>query len=292
MKGTLKTSSHTIQIWTLGGHVLSDWDEYCTAVEESLPTLIQEYIGEDPAAFACTEAFHGLGLNKSQSALRVVLAFPWAEQGRPKNPVLSTGFSTNGLTPRTVAQMAELANCRVATISQARRIHTGGVAEQVMTGKLTVDAALRRIKEKRTAGLANGAAPQVGAGDEILPGNQGTESETVAAGKDPTSGSDYQQQHAQGVDGLTLENARLSEQVQTLTLENTQFHEQVLKLQQEMSRPTEPPAEADAAQLRVRISRLEARLHSQEERTRRAERRADAAEAELERLRQQLQRVA
>ena len=63
-----------------------DWDEYCTAVEESLPTLIQEYIGEDPAAFACTEAFHGLGLNKSQSALRVVLAFPWAEQGRPKKP--------------------------------------------------------------------------------------------------------------------------------------------------------------------------------------------------------------
>ena len=290
MKEMLMRSSHTIQIWTLGGHVLSDWDEYCTAVEESLPTLIQEYIGEDPAAFACTEAFHGLGLNKSQSALRVVLAYPWAEQGRPKNPVLSTGFSTNGLTPQTAAQMAKLANCRVPTISQARRIHTGGVAERVMTGKLTVDAALRRIKEERTAGLANGAAPQVGAGDEILPGNQGSESETVAAGKDPTSGADYQQQHAQGVDGLTLENARLSEQVRTLTLENTQFNEQVLKLQQEMSRLTEPPA--DAAQLRVRISHLEARLHSQEERTRRAERRAEAAETELERLRQQLQRVA
>ena len=127
MKEMLMRLSHTIQIWTLGGHVLSDWDEYCTAVEESLPTLIQEYIGEDPAAFACNEAFHGLGLNKSQSALRVVLAFPWAEQGRPKNPVESTGFSTNGLTPQTAAQMAKLANCRVPTISQARRIHTGGV---------------------------------------------------------------------------------------------------------------------------------------------------------------------
>ena len=45
------------------------------------------------------------------------------------------------------------------------------------------------------------------------PVTKGSESETVAAGKDPTSGADYQQQHAQGVDGLTLENARLSEQV-------------------------------------------------------------------------------
>ena len=59
MKEMLMRSSHTIQIWTLGGHVLSDWDAYRIAIDESLPTLIQEYIGEDPAAFACMKHFMG-----------------------------------------------------------------------------------------------------------------------------------------------------------------------------------------------------------------------------------------
>ena len=313
MKETLKTSSHTIQIWTLDGHVLSDWDEYCTAVEESLPTNIQGYIGDDPAAFACAQAFHGLDLNKSQRALRVVLAFPWAEHGRPKNPVESTGFPTNGLTPRTAAQMAKLANCCVATISQARRIDTGGVAEQVITRQLTVDEALRRIKEQRTAGLANGASPQGAVGNEISPGNQGAESDTATAGDTPASGSDWKQQHTHGADGLTLENARLNDQIRAVEQENTrlkfenarlsgqvrsmeqeniQSNEQVLKLKQEISRLTEPPAEADAARLRGQISQLEARLHSQEEHIRREKRRADAAETDLALVRHQPQQAA
>ena len=290
LRKTLKASGHAVYIWTLDGQVLSDWDAYRIAIDESLPIHRREYDGDDPAAFVCIELFHGPNLNKSLCALRVVQAFPCAERGRPKNPVENTGFSTGELTPRTAPQMADLADCSPETIRQARRVHTFGLTEAVLAGHIKFSAALSHIKDMREEGLTHSASSQPAPSDKSSPTTQGSESETVAAGKDPTSGADYQQQHAQGVDGLTLENARLSEQVRTLTLENTQFNEQVLKLQQEKSRLTEPPA--DAAQLRVRISHLEARLHSQEERTRRAERRADAAEAELERLRQQLQRVA
>ena len=84
MKEMLMRSSHTIQIWTLGGHVLSDWDEYCTAVEESLPTLIQEYIGEDPAAFACMKHFMGSVSTKAKARCEWFWHTPGQSKAGPK----------------------------------------------------------------------------------------------------------------------------------------------------------------------------------------------------------------
>ena len=290
LRATLTVSGHTIGVTTLAGYVLSDWDEYCIAVEDSLPMTVAEYAGDDPEAFACLRAFHGLNLNKRQRALRVVRMFPWAERGRPKKPVESTGFSSDDLTPRTATQMAELANCSEETIRQARRIASSGLLECVMDRQCTFSNALRIIKGMGGAGVTDGASSEAATSLEVPSTTQEDESENAVAGNNEATGADSQRRHAKGVDELTLENDRLVEQVRTLTRENVRLKEEVTELR---SRPTTaPPAEAGAAHLRGQITHLEVRLHSQEEGTRREKSRADAAEREVARLRHQLQQAA
>ena len=293
MKETLKRLSHTIQIWTLGGQVLSDWDAYRIAIDESLPMHRREYDGDDPAAFVCIELFHGPNLNKSLCALRVVQAFPCAERGRPKKPVENTGFSTGELTPRTAAQMADLADCSPETIRQARRVHTFGLTETVLAGHIKFSAALRHIKDMREEGLTHSASSQPAPSDESSPTTQGSESDIDATPyNDGAADAGSQTQRTARAQALALEEAQLTQQVHALKLAKAELIQEVETLMEQRSRRPEPPADADAARLRAQITQLEARLHSQEERIRQEKRRADAAEAELERLRQQLQRVA
>ena len=293
LRKTLKASGHAVYICTLDGQVLSDWDAYRIAIDESLPIHRREYDGDDPAAFVCIELFHGPNLNKSLCALRVVQAFPCAERGRPKKPVENTGFSTGELTPRTAPQMADLADCSPETIRQARRVHTFGLTETVLAGHIKFSAALRHIKDMREEGLTHSASSQPAPSDESSPTTQGSESDIDATPyNDRAADAGSQTQRTARAQALALEEAQLTQQVHALQQAKAELIQEVETLMEQRSRLTEPPADADAARLRAQITKLEARLHSQEERTRRAERRADAAEAELERLRQQLQRVA
>ena len=130
LKATLTASRHAIEVRTLDGKVLSDWDPYLIAVEQDLPIKMSRYDGFDPLAFACSEVLHGLGTTKRLSALRVVRAYPWAEPGRPKKPVSDTGFLVDEIRPLTAAEMAALADCSDETIHQARRIYSFGLARR------------------------------------------------------------------------------------------------------------------------------------------------------------------
>ena len=272
--------------------VLSDWDPYLIAVEQDLPIKISRYDGFDPLAFACSEVLHGLGTTKRQNALRVVRAFPWAEPGRPKNPVSDTGFLGDGIRPLTAAEMAALAECSEETIHQARRIYSFGLAERVMDGSFSFQEALRNIRRSRPSG---GPTPGSSAFDIAQQHQEASQEKVIEheALNDKLGDSpDAQCDQCRENDELRLENARLKTQVRALTQENSRLESGLVNLRQERDHPTELPSALNDAALRIQITQLEARLHSQEERAKQAQERAQAAENELAHIRRQIHRTA
>ena len=289
LREMLSTSRHVVEVRTFEGQVLSDWDKYLIAVEQRLPINVLDYNGLDPLAFACAEVIHSLGITKRERALRIVRAFPWAESGRPTNPVFDTGFSTADTKPLTAAEMAALAQCSQETIRQARRIHSCGLAESVIEGTTSFSDALRNIKDARALECTDFKFPASDTGPEI----QSTAHEADVDrgpvrdkhGKHPDS--KYLQ--SKEIEELKFENARLKKRMLALNRENARLEAELQKLRLKENCLKDLLPELDEQPLITHITYLEMRLHAQEERLWREKQRTDAAESELARLRRQPQ---
>ena len=235
-----------VEVETLEGKVLWDWDRFLIARELGMRVQFTPYDAGDPVAYLCIHALHTRQWSRSQKAVLVVAMCRWAGHGRPKKSTHSAGFSHESTGSVTTEMMATMAGVSSTTISQAKAVHAAGFGADVLDGSLGFAEAYRRARKAPEIGLNRTDVGGANSPDNAF--QRGVQSERQPARTKP---------HSREV---------LEAQVRDLERARSDLMDQILLLEAENDRQRSAAAAADAALERER-------------------RRADAAEAEVARLR-------
>ena len=147
-----------VEVQTLDGEVLWDWDRYVIARELGMEVRVVRYEGSDPVGYLCAQGLHERQMNQSLKALIVVAMCRWAPRGRPRKSTHTVDFGDDVFANRTLEVMAEMAGVGTTSISQAKAVYSFGLADQVLAGDLRFHDAYRRARRVREIGLENAVA--------------------------------------------------------------------------------------------------------------------------------------
>lgn len=241
-----------VEVETLEGKVLWDWDRCMIARELGMRVLFKRFDAGDPVAYLCVNALHTRQWSQSQKAVLVVSMCRWAGHGRPKKSTHSAGFSRESTGSVTTEMMATMAGVSCTTISQAKVVLANGFAADVLDGSLGFAEAYRRARKAPEIGLNRTDVGGANSPDNAFQrGVQSEPSERQPARTKP---------HSREV---------LEAQVRDLERARSDLQAQIRLLEAENDRQRSAAAAAAAAMERER-------------------RRADTAEAEVARLRSML----
>ena len=115
----------SVDIITLDGKVLWDWDQYLAALDAGLRINLVPYTGPDPVTYLCLATLHERGLDAGMIALIVLGLCEPAKRGRPKKSTLCVDFWPP---PKTEAEMAEMGGVGTTLISHAKELYDYGLA--------------------------------------------------------------------------------------------------------------------------------------------------------------------
>ena len=142
----------SVDIITLDGKVLWDWDQYLAALDAGLRINAVPYTGPDPVTYLCVAALHERRLDAGMIALIVLGLCEPAKRGRPKKSTQSVDFWPP---PKTEAEMAKMAGVGTTLISHAKELYDYGLAALVLTRQIKFNDAYQRLKlVQSVAGLA------------------------------------------------------------------------------------------------------------------------------------------
>lgn len=119
------------------GMVLDGWHRYQACEEIGIPCRIEEFSGNDPAAYVISKNTHRRQLTESQRAAAVVAIREWRATGKG---------GTCHPSSATVSQMAVEANVDERTIQRAKRAYEAGLGDAVRDGLLSANKAAEIAK--------------------------------------------------------------------------------------------------------------------------------------------------
>ena len=164
---TVRQSGQVREIPLLNGQVLLDWEIYNIALDLDLPVQLKEFSGDDPLAFVIVNRLRHSQWNGGQRAVISVRLHAWRKRGRPEKSVCSTDLTPSATTngeecpkPMRTADMAAAAKVSATLITQAKRVESCGLSNEVIAGDLRFAEAHRRAK----------LVLDVGMGDEVRNG--------------------------------------------------------------------------------------------------------------------------
>ncbi len=147
-----------VDVQTLDGAVLWDWDRYVIARELGMEVRVIRFEGSDPVSYLCAQSLHERHSSQSLKALVVVAMCQWAPRGRPRKSTICVDFPEAAFSNRTVEVMAEMAGVGTTSISQAKVLYSFGLADLVLAGQMRFHDAYRRARRVREIGLENAVA--------------------------------------------------------------------------------------------------------------------------------------
>lgn len=139
-------SQTVVEVETLEGAVLWDWDRLMVARELGIEIRFIRFDAGDPVPYLCVNALHVRQWSQSQKAVLVVSMCRWAGHGRPKKSTHSVDFSHESTESVTTEVMATMAGVSSTTISQAKAVHAAGFGADVLDGSLGFAEAYRRAR--------------------------------------------------------------------------------------------------------------------------------------------------
>ena len=220
-------SPSVVDVQTLDGHVLWDWDRYVIARELGMAVKVVRFEGSDPVSYLCAQSLHERHISQSLKGLIVVAMCQWAPRGRPRKSTICVDFLENAFSNRTVEVMAEMAGVGITSISQAKVVHGLGLTDQVLDGEMRFHDAYRRARRVREIGLENAVA----AGEISF---EDAYQQAMVSAPAPEQEPARKITSAQGlltqVRELERCNDDLRKQVQSLTSENARLKSQLVKL--------------------------------------------------------------
>lgn len=157
-----------VEVETLNGEVLWDWDRYLIARELGIVVQFKRFKAGDPVAYMCVNALHVRQLTQSQKAVLVVSMCRWAARGRPKKSTECVDFSHRIFKRATTEMMATMAGVSTTTISQAKVVHAAGFAADVLDCSLGFAEAYRRARRASEIGLEKTGVSEAGSFDDAL----------------------------------------------------------------------------------------------------------------------------
>ena len=140
-----------VDVITLDGKVLWDWDHYLAALDAGLRINLIPYTEHDPVTYLCVAALHERGLDAGMKALTVLGLCEPAKRGRPKKSTQNVDFWPP---PKTEAEMAKMAGIGTTLISHAKELDAHGLSALVLTRQLKFNQVYQRLKLVQSAGLA------------------------------------------------------------------------------------------------------------------------------------------
>ena len=158
----VRQSGQVREIPLLDGQVLLDWEIYNIALDLSLPVQLMEFSGDDPLAFVIVNRLRHSQWNGGQRAVISVRLHAWRKRGRPEKSVCSTDLTPPETTnreespkPTRTADMAAAAKVSATRITQAKRVESCGLSNEVISGDLKFAEAHRRAKLVMDVGMGN-----------------------------------------------------------------------------------------------------------------------------------------
>ena len=143
----------TVDIVTLEGKVLWDWERYKAAYDAGLNINLVGCPGHDPVSYLCVQALHQQVFDAGTKALIVLKLCDPAGRGRPKK---STHRVDLWPSPRTEAEMAKMSGVGTTMISRAKDLIRYGVADRVLAREVKFTEMYRRLQAVKSANLAEG----------------------------------------------------------------------------------------------------------------------------------------
>ena len=218
----------SVDIITLDGKVLWDWDQYLAALDAGLRINLVPYTGADPVTYLCLATLHERGLDAGMIALIVLGLCEPAKRGRPKKSTLCVDFRPP---PKTEAEMAEMGGVGTTLISHAKELYDYGLAALVLTRQLKFHQAYRRLKlVQSVAGLAGEVLDGTKTfGEAYLAALSNSGNEQIAKRETTPSRKALTDQVAElqrSVAKLTGENRRLRQRDDVLTVESRSYKDQ------------------------------------------------------------------
>lgn len=147
--------SSVVDVQTLDGEVLWDWDRYIIARELGMDVRVARFEGSDPVGYLCAQGLHERHIGQSVKALIVVSMCRWAPRGRPRKSTHTVDFADDVFANRTLEVMAKMAGVGTTSISQAKVLYSFGLADQILAGDLRFHDAYRRARKVRETGFEN-----------------------------------------------------------------------------------------------------------------------------------------
>jgi len=149
------------------GMVLDGWHRFTACQQLGIDCAAEEYSGNNPQEFVLARNIHRRNLTGSQRAAAVVAVSEWAKRGtNNKNLKTATGEVTSHV-PLSNKEMAETAGVTTRTIQQAKKAIEAGLGEEVKTGKMSVDAAVKQVAAKVKAEQAPPPAAEAPAEETV-----------------------------------------------------------------------------------------------------------------------------
>ena len=215
-----------VDVITLDGKILWDWDHYLAALDAGLRINLIPYTEHDPVTYLCVAALHERGLDAGMKALTVLGLCEPAKRGRPKKSTQNVDFWPP---PKTEAEMAKMAGIGTTLISHAKELDAHGLSALVLTRQLKFNQVYQRLKLVQSAGLAGEVLDGTKTfGEAYLAAVSNSGNEQIAERETTPSRKALTDQVAElqrSVAKLTEENRRLRQRDDVLTVESRSYRD-------------------------------------------------------------------
>ena len=140
-----------VEVLTLDGAVLWDYERYEVAMESGLEVRPIPVPGDDPKVRLCLDALHAVQISAGIRALVAVVLCEWVPSGRPKKVTQDGTFHGKRWTNQ---EMADLAGVGATSISEAKSLCAFGLETRVLKREFEFGAAVNRVRLVKAAGLS------------------------------------------------------------------------------------------------------------------------------------------
>jgi regulator of replication initiation timing len=223
LKDDIEVNGQREPVIVLDGMVLDGWHRYRACSDLGLNVKHFTFgADDDAAAFVLSHNLHRRHLTASQRAAAVVACSQWTPPSRPQKGAAAASFSTN-------AGMAKAAHVSERTIKDAKAAHRAGLGDVVKAGAMTAE-----------------------------------EAASVARGGPQSAAKRYLQQKPADVPELTQadELAEARDVIASLSEDNDRLRDRLAVESMDASEEAKTDAAETIAELRQRVTTLEAELEA------------------------------
>ena len=144
------------------GQILDSWYVWLACEAVGVNPVFAHFDGDDPVKFVLERNLVRRHLSAGQRAAAVVSLYDWRGNGRPKKGAESAPFSAE---EKSVAHMASVAAVSPRTVQKAKALHSAGRSEEVLSGKMPLEAAYASLTnigpDTERSGWRKGRAPDL-----------------------------------------------------------------------------------------------------------------------------------